>query len=195
MPETVAGILQDHKYCLGGKCTCNFCDTARCNPQEKTRILDAGAGDGLSGLALRGAGFDEASTYIVGADVSPKMLEIAKDRGCYNETHTVDLNKPLPYATDSFDCVACVGTLTYVDPQSGALEEFVRITRPGGLIIYTNRTDKLDDWIGIEEHLDSTGRWYAECDPIGPVPYLPKNKEYGRDVEAVIMLYRVLDPE
>lgn len=197
MPEKVAKLLFDEKYCLGCVCKCKFCNnTEKCNPQsEKIFILDAGAGDGLSGLALRDVGFDETTAHIVGADVSPKMLEIAKERKCYDDTKLVDLNKPLPFATDSFDCIACVGTLTYIDPNSGALDEFVRITRPGGLICYTNRTDKLDGWNEAEEHLDSTGRWYQETDPIGPLPYLPKNEEYGKDVEVVISLYRVLDPE
>ena len=89
-------------------------------------------GDGLSGVALRGVGFDEALTYIAGSDISREMLKIAKERKCYDEIKVVDLNKkPLPYSNNEFDIVTCTGTMTYVDPKSGILEEFARITKVG----------------------------------------------------------------
>ena len=159
----------------------------------KIRVLDCGAGDGLSGLALRReAATNGAVAYIAGNDISPRMLDIAKDRGCYDEIMLVDMNeKPLPYDDNSFDFVTCIGTMTYINPESGLLDEFVRITRPGGIIAYTNRTDKLDKWKKSELELEMKGNWLLE-QKIGPIPYLPQNKEYGRDIEVVILIYRVL---
>ena len=186
LPEVVAKTLREQMQPL-----------LDCNPQNghRLRILDAGAGDGLSGVALRTAGFDRASTHLAGNDISPGMLEIAEGRRCYDDTELVDLNECplLPYATDEFDAVTCTGTMTYINPKSGILEEFVRITRPGGYICYTNRTDKLDDWRGAESELERNGSWRKVAEPIGPIPYLPLNKEYGKDVEVVIFLYQVLE--
>jgi len=157
-------------------------------PNTKT-ILDLGAGDGLLGVALRQAGFED--TTMVGTDISSEMLKVANHRGCYDDTRLVNLNEPLPFETDSFDAVTCIGTMTYVDPEARTLEEFVRVTKKGGYICYTNRTDKLKDWEGQEKRLEAEGKWEPVA-KIGPVPYLPKNPEYGDKVQAVLYLYRVL---
>ena len=117
LPEIVAGVLWERSH----EVVCPQSSGAQ------IRILDAGAGDGLSGVALRIFGWDKSSTFISGNDISPAMLDIAKQRKCYDEVKVVDLNKsPLPYATDEFDLVTCIGTMTYVDPKSGLLEDFVR---------------------------------------------------------------------
>ena len=43
-------------------------------PIEDCKVLDAGAGDGLSGVALKEVGFRN----IIGTDLSPEMLAIAE---------------------------------------------------------------------------------------------------------------------
>lgn len=155
-------------------------------------ILDAGAGDGLSGVALRQAGLDSSSgVKITGVDYSAEMLKIAKGRKCYEVVEVVDLQKPLPYEINTFDAILCIGTLTYLDPTAGALEEFVRVTKKGGIICYSNRTDKLDAFKGEEKRLEEEGKW-GELAKIGPIPYLPRNPDYGDKVQVVIYLYRVL---
>jgi ubiquinone/menaquinone biosynthesis C-methylase UbiE len=124
---------------------------------------------------------------------SPGMLKIAKERGCYEEVKVVDLNKsPLPYASNDFDAVCLVGALTYINPKSGVLKEFVRITSPEGFICYTNRTDKLDAWKEAEEALENNGSW-RKVTEVGPIPYLPLNEEYGKGIDVVIKLYQVCE--
>jgi ubiquinone/menaquinone biosynthesis C-methylase UbiE len=135
MPEQVAQILKDH----------HVVDALRGENREEYSILDAGCGDGLSGIPLR----DAAGEYcdIVGSDIAHAMLDIAQQRGCYDSVAEMDLNKPLSdYENDSLDLVTCVGTMTYVDPNGPCLDEFVRIVKPGGHIVYTNRTDKLESF-------------------------------------------------
>jgi len=203
------------------------------NDDSTIRILDAGAGNGLSGLALRNAVAATATgtgscckCHLSGNDISPAMLAIAESRNCYDALATVDLNTnanntnndnnnkdadnyaPLPYATNQFDMVTCTGTLTYIDPnESNLLREFARIVRSGGIVCYTNRTDKLERWKNAESELlvseeegssgsgsssgGSSGVWRRE-ESIGPIPYLPGNAEYGKEIEVVIFIYRVL---
>jgi len=156
-------------------------------PTEATTVLDTGAGDGLSGMALQQVGYK----HIQGDDLSPGMLQIAKHRGCYEVTRVVDLSKPLPYDKDSFDAVTCIGTLTYVEPTAGTLQEFVRVTKPGGYILYSNRNDKADKWRDEEKRLETLQKW-APVQTVGPIPYLPKNPEFGNEVEVTLYLYRVL---
>jgi len=185
LPEIVAGVLRE-RLVVGDTCKCPF------HHSEKIRILDTGAGDGLSGVALREVGLDEASTYIAGSDISPQMLKIAKERKCYDEIEVVDLNKkPLPYCNNEFDIVTCTGTMTYVDPKSEVLEEFVRITKVGGFVCYTNRTDKLKEWKEAEREAIKKGLWLLEYES-EPIPYLPLNKEYGEDIKVVVKLWKVL---
>ena len=155
---------------------------------KNVTILDAGAGDGLTGLALREVGFVDAE--IIGSDISQEMLNKADKRKCYNKTLVMDLNRPLQsFPSDSLDIVQCIGTLTYVSPEAGALQEFIRITKPGGLICYSNRTDKLDLWKDVEASLSEK---LNLMEKVGPIPYLPGNPEYADKVQVVIFLYRVI---
>jgi predicted TPR repeat methyltransferase len=149
-------------------------------------VLDAGAGDGLSGVALAKNGF----LNIIGSDLSPEMLKLADRRGVYRKTQVVDLSQQLPF-TQQFGLVTIVGTLTYLEPTSSCLSEAIRITVPGGLVCFTHRTDKVDAWLPMQEDLEHEGRWKRVC-MTEPIPYLPGNAEYGTDVEVVIHIYRVV---
>jgi len=156
-------------------------------------ILDAGAGDGLSGVALRQAGLNNNNRVtIIGVDNSAEMLKIAEERKCYDKVQVVDLQQPLPNETNTFDAVVCIGTLTYLDPTAGTLEEFVRVTKPGGLICYSNRTDKMKAFEEEEKRLEKEGKW-KELTKLGPIPYLPHNPEYAEKIQAMIYVYRVSD--
>lgn len=97
-------------------------------------ILDAGCGTGLVGAQLGRLG----AKNIVGLDISPGMLEIARKTGSYGLLEEADLSKPIDKADGSFDAVICVGTLTrgHVGPHP-VLEEFARIVKGGGAIVAT----------------------------------------------------------
>jgi ubiquinone/menaquinone biosynthesis C-methylase UbiE len=72
-------------------------------------------------------------------DFSAEMLEEAGKKGVYDELLHVDLSEPLDMKDDSYDAVICVGTFTYGHVEPSALEELIRITRPGGYICFTVR--------------------------------------------------------
>ncbi|KAL2875777.1 hypothetical protein SGCOL_008923, partial [Colletotrichum sp. CLE4] len=99
----------------------------------KSRVLDAGCGTGLVGANLAKLG----ATQIDGIDLSQGMLKVAERSGVYQSLSTTDLSKPLSQASNSYDAVVCVGTMTegHVGPE--AFDEFVRIVRPGGFIVAT----------------------------------------------------------
>ena len=101
-------------------------------------MLDAGCGTGLAGQALRDAGF---GGRLLGVDLSPDSVALAVGRGIYDEVVVGDLQQPLPYDDDSVDAVVCVGVLTYVPDVAAIWGEFCRITRPGGVIVLTQRDD------------------------------------------------------
>lgn len=102
---------------------------------KSARIMDAGAGTGLVGQALKDEGFQN----IVAADYSAEMLKIAKTKGIYAETHQCDFSKPTDLPEASFDGLVTCGTTSQV--PSAALREYVRLLRPGGKIIFAAATD------------------------------------------------------
>lgn len=160
--------------------------------KDNLQIIDVGSGDGLTGVSLREAGYSNDTTEIDGADLSEEMLQGAQQRGCYNNTMQIDLNKT-PFAwfeANTFDALTCVGTMTYVKPQGGTLREFCRIVKPGGYVCYTNRTDKLDQFQPEESKMETEGLWKLVNRGATPVPYLPKNPDYGDKIQVVIMVFQ-----
>jgi len=193
MPETVATLLAKHLLSNNN------------NNKEKLRILDAGAGDGLSGLALRKAGFGHDKACLVGVDFSTEMLAVAKSRQCYDHVQQLNLNET-PFDSsllESFssskdaassallDAITCVGVMTYVEPKvkGGTLREFCRHVKPGGYICYTNRTDKLERHAEEELALEAEGLWKL-VEKSGALPYLPNHPDFGDKIQVVIHLYQ-----
>jgi len=153
---------------------------------EGLEVLDAGMGDGLSGKAMSEAGFKS----LVGMDLSPELVKLARKAGIYKQADVADLSKPLTYSDNAFDVVICVGVLTYLEPESGVLTEFCRVAKPGGLICYTNRTDKVDKWASEQAKMEADNKW-EKVKITEPLPYLPGNPEFGENIKVIIHLYRV----
>jgi len=125
-------------------------------PRE-ARILDAGAGTGLVGTLLAKQGYKN----IVAMDLSQGMLDEAKEKNAYREFHQMVMGETLDYATDSFDAVISVGVLTVGHAPASSFDELIRITKPGGYIIFSLRPDVYRD-SGFKEKQDSLeaeGNW------------------------------------
>ncbi|MFC1939279.1 class I SAM-dependent DNA methyltransferase [Chloroflexota bacterium] len=121
------------------------------------RILDAGAGTGLVGELLTRQGYSN----LVAMDLSKGMLDEARKKNAYREFHQMVMGEPLNYATDSFDAVISVGVLTVGHAPVSSFDELVRITKPGGHIVFSLRPDVYWD-SGFKEKqdsLESEGKW------------------------------------
>ena len=101
------------------------------------RILDAGAGTGLVGTALKGKGYGS----IVAMDLSQGMLDEAKKTGAYEGFDQMVLGETLGYETATFDATISIGTFTQGHAPASGLDELVRVTKPGGHIVYSVRAD------------------------------------------------------
>ncbi len=120
------------------------------------RLLDAGAGTGLLGSALRERGF----TTLDALDLSPAMLAEAERKGVYRSLVEARLGGRLPYADGAYDAVASSGVLTTGHAPASSLEELVRITRPGGHVVFTLRSDTTPPgYDAAIEALAASGRW------------------------------------
>lgn len=102
-------------------------------PLDSVKILDAGCGTGLVGASLAQLG----AKKIDGVDLSPGMLDVARKLNVYTALDTVDLSIPLSQATDSYDVVTCIGTLTHAHVGPDVLSEFVRVVKKNGWIVAT----------------------------------------------------------
>ena len=124
---------------------------------KEARILDAGAGTGLAGELLARHGY----VNLVAMDLSQGMLEEAKKKNAYREFHQMLMGEPLDYVTDSFDAIISVGVLTVGHAPASSFDELIRITKPGGYIVFSLRPDVYRD-SGFKEkqdNLESEGKW------------------------------------
>ncbi|MBT5319751.1 MAG: methyltransferase domain-containing protein, partial [Chloroflexi bacterium] len=85
------------------------------------------------------------------------------------------LGETLEFESDSFDAVTCVGVLTFGHAPASSLNEFVRVTKPGGHVIYTVRPDvrETGGFIEIEDALTAAGLWKL-VEMTDEFPSLPK---------------------
>ncbi len=102
------------------------------------RILEVGVGTGLSlsDYAQRNS--------IVGIDISQPMLEKARERVARLRLKNIEKlsvmdAEHLAYPDASFDVVVAQYVVTAIPHPETALDEFVRVVRPGGEIVITTR--------------------------------------------------------
>jgi predicted TPR repeat methyltransferase len=146
-------------------------------PDGATAVLDAGCGTGLAGAALRSAGF---TGELIGIDLSPASIELARRRGIYTGLTVTDLQQPLELDDRSVDGVICVGVMTYVPDVAAVWGEFCRVTRPGGVIVCTQRDDiwRERQCNAVVDAFERRHRWVVRhLSP--PSAYLPGNPDFA----------------
>lgn len=117
--------------------------------QRQGRVLEVGVGTGLS-LPNYGGHLE-----IVGIDLSPEMLDKAREKvaedGLENITglHEMDAGE-LSFASDSFDTVVAMYTLTVVPDPEKVMRELQRVCKVGGQVILVNhfsQDDGVRGWV------------------------------------------------
>ncbi|HCR19847.1 MAG TPA: hypothetical protein DIU35_20410 [Candidatus Latescibacteria bacterium] len=126
-------------------------------PNTQATILDAGCGTGLVGALLNEKGYQ----VIDGLDLSPEMLEKAKEKQVYRDLIQADLTASLDLPDNQYDAVISVGAFTCAHVGPEAFNELLRITKPGGYICFSVRNSS---WEEDQYHLKMTvlereGRW------------------------------------
>ena len=137
-----------------------------------TRLLDAGAGTGMLGDILVDYGFNNMDAN----DLSPGMLERARQKGIYKDCRVMELGRPLHYPDNEYEAVAACGVFTPNHAPASALPELVRITQPGGLVLYTLRADETPPGF-LEQHqnlMDKKAWELVEiCEPFASIASEP----------------------
>ncbi|MBL7200763.1 MAG: class I SAM-dependent methyltransferase [Anaerolineae bacterium] len=103
-------------------------------------ILDVGAGTGRFPKAmLEDEQFDG---QVWGLDLSIGMLRVAASRlEAYGDRCTLiwEDAEALPFPDETFDVVVCLETLEFTPSPKRTLGELMRVLRPGGVLLITNR--------------------------------------------------------
>lgn len=107
--------------------------TARYVARTDAAILDAGVGTGTIGGLLHILGYSKLS----GVDMSPGMLERARARAAYQDLQQGVLGEVLDFKTGQFDAIVSTGTFTTGHAPASAFDELTRITKKGGVLIFT----------------------------------------------------------
>jgi len=103
-------------------------------------ILDFGCGTGLSGLALRIAGF----TQIDGVDLSADMLEQAKAKGIYRRLSQIEADGPLPDTSDH-TAITAIGVIGAGAAPVSVLDTLFSALRAGGYLCFSFNDHTLED--------------------------------------------------
>lgn len=112
----------------------------------KRPMLDIGCGTGLSGIALREAGF----TSVDGTDLSQEMLDIATHRdhadgGIYAELFLGLARDPLPISAGQYDNAAAVGVFSPGHAPPGMLDDVMGFLPVGGCFVFSMNDHALED--------------------------------------------------
>lgn len=101
-------------------------------------ILDVGAGTGRLAWALEASGQFKGS--VVAAEPAANMHDFQLSGGAMVETRWVRAwADSLPFADGGFDLVASLEVLEFTPDPERTLRELVRMLRPGGWLLITNR--------------------------------------------------------
>jgi predicted TPR repeat methyltransferase len=138
---------------------------------EDGAVLDAGAGTGMMGEILLLLGYGD----LVGIDISRNMLELARKKGVYKDLRQMELGGQLDLPSDAFAAVVSTGVFAAGHAPPESFDELIRVTKPGGYVIFSVRTDVYEDggFKEKQETLEREGTWQLveTTDPFAHLPF------------------------
>lgn len=126
-------------------------DLVRLIPERRERydvVVDVGCGSGYSlpKLAQR-----FAPRELVGVDIDPQMLAMARAEAARAGVAVKLLeasNTRMPLADAAVDLLFCHQTFHHIVDQEQALAEFLRVLKPGGLLLFAESTRRyIHSWM------------------------------------------------
>jgi predicted TPR repeat methyltransferase len=119
-------------------------------------VLDAGCGTGLCGPLLR-----PLAQRLEGVDLSPRMLERARQRGDYDALHEAEITAFLQSRPRAFDAIASADVLIYFGDLRPFMAAAAAALRPGGLLVSSVEALAVP---GLDHALVMTGRYSHSAD-------------------------------
>ena len=100
------------------------------------------------------------------------MLARAEQLGVYDQLRPMVLGEPLDFPDAHFSAVIASGVFTEGHAPHSSFDELVRVTRPGGYLVFNVRDDVYEQqgFRERQEGLETAGRWRLRerSDPFRP---------------------------
>lgn len=104
----------------------------RCAEGPAGDVLDLGCGTGLAGLAFR-----DVAARLAGVDLSPRMVDKARERGIYDELDVGDVVAALQRRPGSWDLLLAADVLVYIGDLAPVFAAAQSALRPGGRLLFS----------------------------------------------------------
>ena len=102
------------------------------------RVLDLGCGTGLVGNAFKDLA---AGGRLDGIDLAPRMLEVARKRGIYDDLILGDLETVLAAPGPSYDLIVSADTMVYLGDLAPTFRGVFNRLNPGGFYLFAVRSE------------------------------------------------------
>lgn len=112
----------------------------------EARVLDVGAGTGRAARSVL-PWFDFKGSF-VSVEPSEPMLKIGRKKAAFDRVYWVrGWGDRLPFAEGTFDLVVSLEVLEFTPRPEALIKDIVRVMRPGGWLLLTNRVGRQAPWI------------------------------------------------
>jgi predicted TPR repeat methyltransferase len=95
-------------------------------------VADIGCGSGLAGVQLK-----PHAAHMMGVDLSPEMIELARKRSVYDRLEVAEITRWLCAGQDHFDLIAACDCLIYFGDLRPVVVAAARRLKRGGVLAFT----------------------------------------------------------
>ncbi|WP_395459772.1 class I SAM-dependent DNA methyltransferase [Azospirillum melinis] len=121
------------------------------------RILDLGCGTGLAGVT-----FKPLAAHLAGVDLSPRMVEKARQRMLYEELSVGDVVEAMERTPSGWDLLVAADVLVYIGDLAAVFAAAARALVPGGHFAAT--VERLADEAAVDPFVLGATRRYAHAE-------------------------------
>lgn len=146
---------------------------------DDAEVLDFGCGTGISGEALIDAGFSKVD----GTDITPEMLEIAREKSCYRKLW---LSEPgeLSVENGRYKSIVAAGVVSLGAAPPETLDDLLEVLGKEGILAFSYNDPTLDDQSYVKKLEDIIQAGTATLLFKQHGPHLP---EKGMGSEVIIL--------
>jgi len=114
----------------------------RCGGGSGLQVLDLGCGTGLVGMAFR-----DRAAHLAGVDLSPRMVDKARQRAVYDELVMGDVVQMLNTQPQRWDLLLAADVFVYLGDLAPVIIAAQQALRPGGQLLFSVEQGEAEDFV------------------------------------------------